>query len=274
MNAPNLLSVAAVTLYVAVTVILVRSFLRSPPGSGHQKPRPRQFLLPALTAVIFQGISLASSIREDGAMNFSFWIMASLVILIVVMILLTTALTRPVEKLGVVIFPLAAVVEAIRFSVPDQTHLIHSSGPGMQLHIFASIAAYSLLNIAAVQALLLALQDRQLHQRRSNRFTRSLPPLQTMETLLFQMIATGFMLLTVSLISGVVFIDDLLAQHLAHKTLLSVLAWIVFAVLLWGRIRHGWRGQTAIRWTLGGFLSLMLAYFGTKLVLEIILQQG
>jgi len=92
-----------------------------------------------------------------------------------------------------------------------------------------------------------------------------------MEHFLFQLIAAGFALLTLALFTGLIFVQNLFAQHLVHKTVLSLLAWLVFAVLLWGRWRFGWRGRTAIRWTLGGFASLMLAYFGSKLVLELIL---
>ncbi|MGR9000150.1 MAG: cytochrome C assembly family protein, partial [Gammaproteobacteria bacterium] len=101
----------------------------------------------------------------------------------------------------------------------------------------------------------------------------SLPPLQTMESLLFQMLATGLFFLTISLVSGFVFIEDVFAQHLAHKTVLSILAWLIFSALLIGRSRYGWRGQIAIQWTLIGFVSLLLAYFGSKLVLEIILKR-
>jgi ABC-type uncharacterized transport system permease subunit len=101
----------------------------------------------------------------------------------------------------------------------------------------------------------------------------ALPPLQAMETLLFQMIGTGLFFLTASLFSGFIFIEDLFAQHLAHKTVLSIIAWIIFSGLLIGRIRYGWRGHTAIKWTLIGFVLLLLAYFGSKLVLELILQK-
>jgi len=97
--------------------------------------------------------------------------------------------------------------------------------------------------------------------------------LQTMEKLLFQLIATGFVLLSLSLLSGFLFVENLFAQHLVHKTVLSILAWLVFGILLVGRIKQGWRGQTAIRWTLGGFASLMLAYFGSKIVLEWVLNR-
>ena len=95
-----------------------------------------------------------------------------------------------------------------------------------------------------------------------------------MEKLLFQLIGAGFVLLSISLISGLLFVEDLFAQHLVHKTVLSIIAWFVFGILLAGRIWQGWRGQTAIRWTLGGFLALMLAYFGSKIVLELILNRS
>jgi len=95
-----------------------------------------------------------------------------------------------------------------------------------------------------------------------------------METLLFQMIGIGFILLSLSLLSGIFFLQDILAQHLVHKTFLSISAWVVFAILLWGHWRYGWRGKVAIRWTISGFVVLMLAYFGSKMVLELILNNG
>jgi len=99
-----------------------------------------------------------------------------------------------------------------------------------------------------------------------------MPPLQTMETLLFEMIAVGFALLSAALLAGMVYLDNIFAQHLVHKTVLSILSWVVFAVLLWGRFKFGWRGKFAIRWVVGGFATLMLAYFGSKLVLEVLLK--
>ena len=85
------------------------------------------------------------------------------------------------------------------------------------------------------------------------------------------MLTAGFILLTLSLLTGAIFLENIFAQHLVHKTSLSLLAWIVFAILLWGRWRSGWRGRRAIRWTLGGFSVLVLAYIGSKLVLELVL---
>jgi len=118
---------------------------------------------------------------------------------------------------------------------------------------------------------LLAIQDYHLRNRHPGGFIRSLPPLQTMEALLFEMILAGFILLTMALLTGFTFLEDMFAQHLAHKTILSIIAWLVFGTLLWGRFRSGWRGQKALIWTLAGFLVLMLAYFGSKFVVEMVL---
>ena len=100
---------------------------------------------------------------------------------------------------------------------------------------------------------------------------RRLPPLQTMERLLFQLIFFGFFLLSLTLVSGLLFVDNLFAQHLVHKTVLSFCAWLTFGLLLYGRLRHGWRGRTAVRWALSGYTVLVLAYFGSKLILEQVL---
>jgi ABC-type uncharacterized transport system permease subunit len=146
------------------------------------------------------------------------------------------------------------------------------SGEGILItHILLSILAYGILTIAAFQAGLLGLQNYQLKHKHPTRFIRTFPPLQTMERLLFQFLLCGELLLTLALITGFVFLDNMFAQDVAHKTLLSCLAWIVFGILLWGRHFRGWRGNNAIRWTLAGFLLLALAYFGSKLVSEFFL---
>jgi len=141
------------------------------------------------------------------------------------------------------------------------------------IHIFSSLLAYSLLSISAFQAVFLAVQDYQLHHKRPGWVMQRLPPLQVMETLLFQIMALGVILLTISLFSGFWFLSDIFAQHLVHKTVLSIIAWWVFIILLWGHWQYGWRGRIAIYWSLSGFFFLMLAYFGSKFVLELILKR-
>jgi len=117
------------------------------------------------------------------------------------------------------------------------------------------------------------MQDYQLRRKRLAWAMQMLPPLQVMETLMFQMVALGLLLLSLSLISGFLFLEDIFDQHLVHKTILSIAAWFVYATLLWGRWRYGWRGRKAIRWNLAGFFVLLLAYFGKKFVLELILHR-
>jgi ABC-type uncharacterized transport system permease subunit len=143
----------------------------------------------------------------------------------------------------------------------------------MSVHVFSSIIAFSLLNIAALQAILLAIHDQQLRRHHPRRLMLVLPPLQAMEVLLFQIIAAGVFFLTLSLLSGFIFVEDLFAQHLVHKTVLSIFAWIIFSALLVGRLRYGWRGSVAIHWTLAGFVLLLMAYFGSKMVMELILNR-
>jgi len=138
----------------------------------------------------------------------------------------------------------------------------------LQLHVALSVLGAGLLTLAAAQAVTLALQDTLLHAKSASRLVQALPPLQTMERILFVLIALGFFMLSLSLLSGLLFVEDLMARHLAQKTVLSVAAWTLFGGLLWGRWRWGWRGRIAVRWTLAGYGVLILAYFGTKLLLE------
>jgi ABC-type uncharacterized transport system permease subunit len=118
----------------------------------------------------------------------------------------------------------------------------------------------------------MAVAERQLHRRGTVVFAH-LPPLLTLETLLFRMIGVGFLFLTLTLVTGVAFSETLFgrALRLDHKTVFALLSWVIFAWLLAGRLRYGWRGRTALRWTLSGFVMLLLAYVGSRFVLEVLL---
>lgn len=143
----------------------------------------------------------------------------------------------------------------------------------LKAHILLSVAAYSLLSIAAALALLLAIQNKRLRSHQPIGWLRRLPAMDTMEGMMFGAINIGFIGLTLALFSGLIFVDNLFAQHLVHKTVLSLISWAVFGTLALGRWRFGWRGRTALRWVLGGFVILALAYFGSKIVLELLLGQ-
>ena len=145
---------------------------------------------------------------------------------------------------------------------------------GMTVHIISSIIAFGVLSIAGVYAMFVAMIDHLLRKHSFNSLVRSLPALDTLEELLMLLIKVGFAVLTTSLVTGLIFVNDLFGQHLGHKTLLSGFAWLIFAMLLWGRWKRGWRGRVAVRMTLAGIAVLLLAYFGSKLILEIFLQQS
>ncbi len=185
-------------------------------------------------------------------------------------VFLATSWFRPVSGLAVIILPVAAVsLLGMAFPVTNNDAAIPASG-GLLTHIIFSLCAYGLLTLAALQALVTAYQDRQLHLHRSGTIVRALPPLQAMERILFQLIAWGFVLLTLSLGTGWLFLDGADSPlGLLEKSLLSICAWVMFGVLLLGRIRLGWRGQTAVRWTLAGFIALAAAYFGTKILVTL-----
>ncbi len=222
-----------------------------------------------ITHLIFIGINF----QQNTGFNFGFFSTGSLIAMIVALLLSIASLNKPVVTLGIAIFPIAASMLALELNSPENTQTLSYYNWQMSAHILASIIAFSLLNIAALQAILLAFQNQQLKSHPPKKFIQSLPPLQTMESLLFQMLTIGIFFLTISLGTGFLFIEDLFAQHLVHKTILSLLAWIIFTGLLLGRKVYGWRGITAINWTLVGFILLLLAYFGSKFVLELILHR-
>ncbi|NOQ36962.1 MAG: phosphohydrolase [Methylococcaceae bacterium] len=261
----NLLALLTLGAYLGSSACLVRNF--------YQKSHCRSAMYTAWLAVCGHIAYISIIFLQINRFNFSFFSTASMVSALVVLLLLFANFRKPVEKLGIAIFPLAALMLGLDMFFPDKHHSLQEYNWQMSTHIFSSIIAFSLLNIAALQAILLAIQEKQLRKHPPKKFILSLPALQTMESLLFQMITLGLLFLSVSLVTGVVFIDDLFAQHLVHKTVLSIIAWLIFSALLIGRLRYGWRGQTAVNFTLAGFVLLLLAYFGSKLVLEVILNR-
>jgi ABC-type uncharacterized transport system permease subunit len=173
--------------------------------------------------------------------------------------------------IGAVLTVVAGVVAATTVKGGGGAPLV--DGPSWEIgaHIVLSTLAYALLTIAIALAIALRLLDQRLRSRKPLGWLTALPSVEALEAGTFQALTAGFAVLTLALFSGFVFVDNLFAQHLVHKTVLSCLAWVVFAVLLFGRWRFGWRGRTATTWALSGFALLGLAYFGSKIVLESIL---
>lgn len=259
---------AGLTLYLLSTLAL---FMRL---KGHTFFRHKpllHILLPAFAATLLHLFSLYQQLLDVDGFQFGFFDAASSVALVITILILLISIKRHTEIFALLVLPIAALALMAQVTAPSSYMLPYDAPEGLKIHVLVSIIAYSLLGLAACLSVVLSLQNRMLHNHHPGGWLKRLPPLQVMEKLLFDSIVAGFIGLTLALISGFIFLENLFAQHLAHKTVLSMIAWLVFAILLGGRFTLGWRGRTAIRWTLSGFISLMLAYFGSKFVLEFIL---
>ena len=166
------------------------------------------------------------------SMSFVAWVVATLLFL--------TSFSKPIHSLGILVYPLSAIAVIIAFLFPGTPGKLLSMS--IAAHVFLSIGAYALLAIAVGQSVLLSIQERFLHEHNFNTFVDKLPALQTMEEFLYQTLKMGFLLLTLSLISGYYYIDDFFTQKLTYKTILSVIAWFGFAGILFGHKVFGWRG--------------------------------
>ena len=177
------------------------------------------------------------------------------------------------DGLQALVLPLAAAAALLPGLLPAARALPNTDLVAFKIHLLIAMLAYSLFTIASLHVLLMALLERRLHDGTLTHVLQKLPPLLTMEALLFRIIWAGFVLLTLTLASGVVFSEELFgkAATFNHKTLFGVVSWLIFGALLAGRHVYGWRGRVAVRWTLAGFLTLVLAYIGSKFVLEVVL---
>ena len=258
----------AFTLYLLCTLLL---FLRIQGKALCANCPVIVMLAPGLLAVALHAAVLYQHMITEAGLEFGLFNAASTIGAVIGLLVLLMSLKRQTLVMAAVVLPISALSILLEWLFPVSHLLPPDSALGLKIHVLVSIIAYSLLGLAALIALILSMQNHLLHNHHSGGVLRHLPPLQTTEKLMFDAITAGFLGLTLALGSGFVFLDDVFAQHLAHKSVLSIVAWGVFAVLLIGNRLLGWRGRVAIRWTWSGFGFLMLAYFGSKLVLEVIL---
>lgn len=187
---------------------------------------------------------------------------------IIVLLHIILCLKQAADYLGIAVYPIAAITLVASQASGGGTQI---SGDAVQIHVFSSLLAYAVLALAAAQAILVSIQRHYLSRHKPIGFMRALPPLDMTESLLFTLLSAGFVLLSICLASGFFYLEDMFAQHLVHKTVLSCIGWTIFSVLLFGRWQFGWRGKRAVQWTIAGFAILILAYFGSKIVLEILI---
>ncbi len=218
-----------------------------------------------LYATIFVGPGLTLGVGQ--AVSAVVWITAA--------IYFAASFFYSLEGLQTLLSPVAAVAVLLPLLFPEAHPLANTEVPAFRVHLLIALLAYSLFTIAALHALLMDLVERRLHHAARPTVFANLPPLLTMETLLFRVLWTGFILLTLTLGTGIVFSEEVFGKALpfTHKTLFGFISWCIFAALLGGRLIYGWRGRVAVRMTLAGFIALLFAYVGSKFVLEVILRR-
>ncbi|MDB4222583.1 cytochrome c biogenesis protein CcsA [Granulosicoccus sp.] len=279
-----ILSLLAAALYTFTSVLLYRSVIGAPVSGGQSatpsdspnsstdgifSTRRKTALSIAFLAFLIHAWVVSDQAGFPEALSLPLLTALAATSLTVVLLLILLCLKQPADYLGIAVYPIAALSILFSHSATGNSQIV---GGAIQIHVFLSLVAYSVLALAAAQAVLVSIQRRYLSKHKPGGFIRALPALDRTEGLLFTLLIAGFILLSLSLLSGFFYLEDMFAQHLVHKTVLSCLGWTIFAVLLFGRWQFGWRGKKAVQWTLAGFALLVLAYFGSKIVLEIILK--
>ncbi len=259
-------NISALLLYLCASTYLLTLIKRQ--KNLQQRPL---FVLTA-SAIIIHGIGLQQLMILPNGINLGIHNMASLIFLSINAIVLASSIRKPLHNLFIFLFPLSIISIALSIAIKQSEPHFIAVNLGVAAHILLSIIAYSILALASLQAILWSWQNHQLKQHRLTGIMKLLPSLQTMESLMFELVWAGVALLGLGIVVGFIYLDNIFAQHLVHKTVLSLFALCVFATLLWGRHKLGWRGNTAGKWVLSGFCLLMLSYFGSKLVLEVILR--
>jgi len=267
-----LLHLLPATLYALLGIHFWHSRWRAPTRA------PRQGLLLweralMLAALVAHGASLHGVFFSPEGIRFGFSLALSLMLWLAMLFYWIESLYARLEGLQTLAMPAAAVCALLPAFFPDP-HLLENAGSALfRAHFVVAMLAYSLFTLAALHAVLMAVAERSLHGARLTRAISALPPLLTMETLLFRLIGIAFVLLTLTVGSGILFSEALFGKafRLDHKTVFAIISWLLFGSLLIGRHAWGWRGKKAQYWTLAGFIALMLAYVGSRFVAEVLL---
>lgn len=263
-----LTSLLAAALY---SVSSARLLLMLQRASSATQPTGRSLtFVIATVGLVLHAFLLSRQTGWPDTLQLPFFTALSAAALGIVLLHLALCLREPADYLGLAAYPFAALALLASQLAGAHGRVI---GFAVLAHVLLSLLAYAVLALATAQALLVALQRKRLAQHRPGGFIRALPPLERTESLLIALLCAGFVLLTLSLASGFFYLDNMFAQNVVHKTILSALAWLGYGLLLLGHWRFGWGGRRAVNWTLAASALLMTAYFGSKLVLELVLQR-
>lgn len=266
----NLLLLSCALVCYFSSTLLIAGYIRANADTSGDKKHLRLASILGLIGVASHITYAYLACFVDSGFNFSTHSMLMLISSILVLIYLLGSLAMPIRRLGIMVFPLTIlnILFALLWNKESTTTL--NASPQLIAHILISILAYSLLTIATVQGLLYVYQERQIKKRTKPAMLMALPPLQTMEQLLFRLITIGFVFLTLTLFSGAIFSQSLFGHAFLfnHHTILAFLGWLVFATILFKRVNSGLRGTLAVILTVVGFLLIQLGYFGTKIISE------
>jgi ABC-type uncharacterized transport system, permease component len=240
-------------------------------------------------ALVLHALGLHQSILSGPYLHLGWALALSAAVWLGMVVFWLESLFVQIDGLQLLLLPAATAATALAAAFPQAQIVAHADNPWLRVHLLIALAAYGLITIAALQALLMAALDRRLHQPLAagaagdgsraavaSRVMDSLPPLLMQERLLFRVVWVGFAVLTLAVGSGSVISLLLTGKFLPfdHKTVFTLLSWLTFGLLLVGRHARGWRGRVALRWTLAGFAFLLLAYTGSRFVMDVILQRG
>jgi ABC-type uncharacterized transport system permease subunit len=266
-----LLHLAVAALYAAAAAALLPPTAAGLAAGQRPADATARWLVPAAIA-LHAWVAWQDIMKPDG-LDLSMQNALSAVAGLVAAIAWVSGLLRTLPVVGTVVLPVAAIAGLLPAFIENPHRFSYAGEPWAPLHVAVALVAYALFLVAALQALVLMGLEKRLHRRLPDPEADALPPLLTLERFLFRLVTVGFVLLTVTLASGMLFSEQIFGKPVVfnHKSVFSVLGWLTFGALLWGRHRYGWRGRVALRWILAGTAFVFLAYLGSKFVLEVLL---
>ncbi|MEX0584527.1 MAG: cytochrome c biogenesis protein CcsA [Natronospirillum sp.] len=257
-----MLSVIAAVLYVLVSLAhWIRQWLPRLPWAE------RGLLLAAVTA---HAVGLQQAVVLHGGIDLGLFKALSILGLIMAVLVLFNQLRRGAVDLGAWLLPICAG-SALAGGFLSTGYELRAPSFGLTLHVLFALLAYAMFTVTLVYAFVVRAQDKGLKHHQLTKFLMRLPPLQSMERTQFKLAWISFILLTLAMTVGFVTLDSFMGQHVAHKSLLSLAAWGFFALLFVGHHYWGWRAVMTLRWLLGGYVLLTIGFWGSKIVLEFIL---
>ncbi|AWL12367.1 Inner membrane protein YpjD [Saliniradius amylolyticus] len=259
------LGLVAALLYLAAAGMIGRQMLH------HQQSKQGVSLTLGIVAVLLHLLILREQIFAVSGQNMSLMNVTALVAWMISVAMTIASFSVANLLLLPVVYGFTAIVVLVNSVVPGHYMMHIEMAPGLLVHILLGLFAYGALVISMLYALQLAYINHQLKHKNLSMATSSLPPLMAVESILFKLLSLGTVLLTLSLISGFVFLEDMFAQGQSHKTVLSIVAWLIFCITLAGHYQFGWRGKPVSIATIAGALLLTLAYFGSRFVREFLL---